>query len=414
MHTAYFTGAVVIIDQITAVTISLLVHYIAGKKEIIRRLEKTNDQLLKYDTASGFINHEQFHQNLHTQVGSKNPFHLIIIELQPSKNSFNLDQFQSYIESSASLIKEAFPEAHVLARYGRNEFAMLLLKKPHYPVQSMLIRKLNNLQVLLEQTQLYYGISTIDEFTDSQCDHVLIEAEGQLFAMKNRIYSGQELQRVRDEKIIMVGELAAGMAHEIRNPLTSLKGFLQLSKNSNYNIEKWYDLIMNEVLRVSELTSEFLQFSKPHISNYKVLDINECIQRVISLIQSEISLQGHQLIYTPCEQPVYVKMDRDKIVQVLLNIIKNGMEAMETSGQIRIRCKIDEEFVLIEIQDTGIGIEHDKHAHIFDPFYTTKPEGTGLGLSICQKIVHDHDGFIQVVSEAGLGALFTLKIPRVE
>ncbi|WP_325176601.1 two-component system sensor histidine kinase NtrB [Paenibacillus alkalitolerans] len=232
----------------------------------------------------------------------------------------------------------------------------------------------------------------------------------------NREWKRQKLEDelyYRSEKLRLIGELAAGMAHEIRNPLTTVKGFLQLAKSNN-DLDKWYKLIMDEINRMNDLTAEFLLFSRPSQSSMKILPIQACIERVIQLTVSEASKLGHQLYSEMEVGELYMLMDRDKIVQLFLNLIKNAFEAMEVSGTVAIKVTRDKQSAVVEVRDTGKGIPASQMNKLFDPFYTTKEYGTGLGLSICHKIVQDHQGTIDVQSVVNSGTVFTITFPLAD
>jgi signal transduction histidine kinase len=221
----------------------------------------------------------------------------------------------------------------------------------------------------------------------------------------------REQMNFRNEKLKVVGELAAGMAHEIRNPLTSIKGFLQLSASKDYNIKPWYDLIMYEVTRMSELTGEFLQFSKHQDTSLKSYNLHKCLLNVISLTESEALRLGHQIIYNEYDESIYILIDKDKMIQVIVNLVKNALEAMPESGEVHLRLTKEKNKVSIEVTDSGAGIPKTHLDKIFNPFFTTKASGTGLGLSICQKIIQDHGGTIEVSSTLGKGTSFIVSLP---
>ncbi|MBC8080487.1 MAG: GHKL domain-containing protein [Gorillibacterium sp.] len=222
---------------------------------------------------------------------------------------------------------------------------------------------------------------------------------------------GFEEQSFRSEKLKVVGELAAGMAHEIRNPLTTVKGFLQLSQKHDYNIKPWYDIMVAEIDRMNELTVEFLEFSKPHQTSYKVLSIHQCLQKVISITWSEANIRGHEIIYTEYRNDLFIRMDIDKLVQVLVNLIKNAYESMQEHGKVTVRVLKKDRFAVIILSDTGKGIKTKELINIFDPFFTTKPNGTGLGLSISLKIIEDHGGKIEVSRTSHRGTTFNIYLP---
>lgn len=216
------------------------------------------------------------------------------------------------------------------------------------------------------------------------------------------------------EKMRIVGELAAGLAHEIRNPLAIIQGFLQYSKNHQYNIEPWYDLIQQEVGRMNNLTVEFLQFSKPHPSALQVYPLHECLQKVVSLTGPKASAMELGLEYTGGKMDIHVRIDMDKMVQVFVNIVNNALEALReggNSGRVTVTLSRIGSQSVTEVRDTGIGIREQDMKQIFNPFFTTKADGTGLGLSICKKIVQDHGGSIEVTSAPGQGTTFSVILP---
>lgn len=237
----------------------------------------------------------------------------------------------------------------------------------------------------------------------------IIEMEREKNVLKEE--KKREELRYKEEKMRLLGEMAAGLAHEIRNPLTIIHGFLQHSKKHNYNIQPWYDLILSEVSRMNKLTVEFLQFSKPNVSSYQTYSIHECLKRVISLTESKAHSSGHQIVYTEYNTDLFIQMDFDKMVQVFVNLINNAMQSMVENGNVTIRLLKVENKAVVEVSDMGVGIEEADLKKIFNPFYTTKSDGTGLGLSICQKIIQDHGGTIEATSILNQGTSFTICFP---
>lgn len=255
-------------------------------------------------------------------------------------------------------------------------------------------------------TLLVTGMDMITTFLIVLGVHYLINLERDKVLLKEE--KKQEQINFRNEKLMVAGELAAGMAHEIRNPLTSIKGFVQISASKNYNIEPWYELIMNEIARMNELTAEFLQFSKNQSTSLQPYNLHQCLLKVVSLVNSEALRLGHQIHYSEYDEDVIVLMDKDKITQVFVNIVKNALEAMTNSGKVIIQMYKDTNKVIIKITDTGVGIPPSTIQQIYNPFFTTKPNGTGLGLSICHKIIQDHNGSIEVSSFEDQGTCFTV------
>jgi len=227
-----------------------------------------------------------------------------------------------------------------------------------------------------------------------------------------------EEQVQRSDRLAMIGQIAAGTAHEIRNPLTSIRGFLQVLKNTfrDHNMTKEYgytEIMLTEIDRINQLVSEFLLLSKPKNITYEPIDISTVLREILPIIHNEAILHGVAVEYEPSPGALpKVLGDREMLKQVCLNISKNGIEAMSEGGVLRIVERVDyaEQKVNIDIHDTGPGIPAFLIDKIFDPFFTTKENGTGLGLSVCQRIIHDLGGTIRVSSK-GFGTTFTVGIP---
>lgn len=226
-----------------------------------------------------------------------------------------------------------------------------------------------------------------------------------------------EQQVQQNDRLATIGQVAAGTAHEIRNPLTSIKGFLQFLKRSlteNGLTEElsYTDIMLSEIERINKLVNEILLLSKPKDAVYKPLDINEILKEIFPIIHNESLLHGVEAKYILNSSLPYVIADSELLKQVFLNIAKNGIEAMQNEGVLTITTKSNQETKQVEIfiHDTGPGIPNYIADKIFDPFFTTKETGTGLGLSISQKIIHDLGGTIRV-STKGFGTTFQIFLP---
>lgn len=226
-----------------------------------------------------------------------------------------------------------------------------------------------------------------------------------------------EEQMQRSDRLAMIGQIAAGTAHEIRNPLTSIKGFLQVLKKTlqNKGMDKEHgfaEIMLTEIDRINELVSEFLLLSKPKNISYAMVDIPMVLREILPIINNVAILHDATIQYHAALNLPKVVANNELLKQVCLNICKNGIEAMVEGGILTIVEKFDtlEMLVNIEIHDTGPGIPSFLIDKIFDPFFTTKENGTGLGLSVCQRIIHDIGGSIRVSSK-GFGTTFTISIP---
>lgn len=212
------------------------------------------------------------------------------------------------------------------------------------------------------------------------------------------------------EKLAVVGQIAAGIAHEIRNPLTSIKGFIQMMGEDSKN-EHYYDVIMSEIDRINQVTNDFLILAKPQAQNFRVYPLNHIINDVILLMSPEAMLHDVEFTYLPFDEDLQLLCDRNELKQVFINILKNSIEAMPLGGFITIHTFPIDSKVQIEIKDSGIGIPKERIVNIGQPFYTLKEKGTGLGLMTTMKIIEKHNGTFQLQSEEGKGTTITIEFP---
>jgi len=220
----------------------------------------------------------------------------------------------------------------------------------------------------------------------------------------------------RAERLASVGRLASGVAHEIRNPLGALKGFLQYfqRKLSLQGQDKTYlAVMMKEVDRLNSVISSLLDFARPKEPTPELCDVGDLIRHVLTLTESDVQSKHIRISLNIAENLPHVSLDRDQMIQVLLNMVLNAVQMMDTEGQITIGAHIRPETGQLELTvlDTGKGIPTDDLPRIFDPFFTTKKQGTGLGLAIAHTIIENHHGEITVESEEGKGSTFRIRLP---
>ncbi len=213
----------------------------------------------------------------------------------------------------------------------------------------------------------------------------------------------------RSEKLSIVGELAAGVAHEIRNPLTSLKGFLQLLKEKN---TVYVDIMLNEIERISNIVNEFMSFAKPHAVKFVEIDLRTLIENVIYLMEPQAMLFNVQMTLH-CDPDVRtICCEPNQIKQVFMNLLKNAIESMPHGGTIEIAIRPTEnDSVSIRIVDQGIGIPEEKLSKVGEPFYSLKENGTGLGLMVCHRIIETHNGSMSIQSKLQEGTTVEIEIP---
>jgi len=220
----------------------------------------------------------------------------------------------------------------------------------------------------------------------------------------------------RSERLASLGSLAAGMAHEIRNPLSSIKGFAQFFlKKAIPGTEdhKYSGVMIKEVERLNRVISNLLDFARPKELVKEKVPLADLIHHSIELIQDDARSKSIQLMIDIEKGIPDLELDRDQITQVLLNVELNGLNAVQEGGTLWIRCFRGEDpnIVIVEIEDTGHGIPEDELSKIFDPFYTTKKRGTGLGLAIAHRIVENHSGTLSVRSQKDSGTVFRIEFP---
>jgi len=245
-------------------------------------------------------------------------------------------------------------------------------------------------------------------------------------------FKEMEEQMKRFDKMAAVGLLAAGMAHEIRNPLTSLSGSIQMLKSElplDPQQQKLMEIILRESERLNALITDFLLFAQPPQTNKRSWEIRKVIEETIDLFIHSPSFHEGIRIHRPSTRENFQAMiDPDQMKQVFWNLLTNAAQAMFNGGEIRVHLgkqngiswetglpfplqKKGKEWVKISITDSGNGITGQEKEKIFEPFFTTKENGTGLGLSIVHKIIENHNGVIKVESELGKGSTFTIFLP---
>lgn len=217
---------------------------------------------------------------------------------------------------------------------------------------------------------------------------------------------------VNKEKMSVVGELSAGIAHEIKNPLTAIKGFIQLIQKSGKTNKDHVNLVLSEIDRINEIVSEMLILSKPHTKKLVIFPLKDAIQYVIDLVSNESLKNNIHIHLNNIDESTLVKGDINGLKQVFLNLIKNAMEAMPTGGVIDISSLYtSEDYITIKIRDDGMGISAENQKLLGHAFFTSKEKGMGLGLTITYKIIQEHNGHISIESKESEGTVVTLSLP---
>ncbi len=238
-------------------------------------------------------------------------------------------------------------------------------------------------------------------------------------ALENAILYKEQRERFkrmsRADKLATIGELAAGAAHEIRNPLTAIQSSLQYL-STKIHAEKENKLLTNalqETGRINEILSALLSFSRPSEIKKEENNIIEILEESLDLISIQSKKYKIKITRDYPNTPLLLNSDKAQLKQLFLNILLNSAQAMKEGGELKIEVHPkDNHNILITVTDTGEGIPEDKLDNIFDPFFTTKSGGTGLGLSICYGIIESHKGEIEVKSKVGQGTIISIILPQ--
>lgn len=218
-------------------------------------------------------------------------------------------------------------------------------------------------------------------------------------------------QAAHNEKLAFIGRIATGVTHEIKNPLTSLKGFVQLQELEQTYNPKYSKIMLQELERLTIIVNDLMVIGKPQSINLKPISLTNCLEYVVSLLQQEAENKQITIYTNFPEEQVQIMGEDVRLKQVILNLVKNAMEAMPDGGEIRLKLVNDGDWTTIHIMDRGVGIAEEDIPHLDQAFYTTKENGTGLGLMVSYKIVEDHHGKIDVQSELNHGTTFSISFP---
>lgn len=213
------------------------------------------------------------------------------------------------------------------------------------------------------------------------------------------------------EKLSVAGQLAAGIAHEIRNPITAIKGFVQLMK-SGLEKKEYYDIMSSEIERIEQILSELLILAKPQVSKFERKDLRILLAQVVTLLDTQAILNNVEIITEFQSDGTHILCEENQLKQVFINYIKNAIEAMPRGGKLFIQIrKVNREKLSIRFIDEGVGMSKEVLSKLGQPFYTTKEKGTGLGYMISKKIIENHFGEVHIMSEVNKGTTIEVNFP---
>ncbi|MDQ0886230.1 two-component system sporulation sensor kinase B [Paenibacillus sp. V4I9] len=223
----------------------------------------------------------------------------------------------------------------------------------------------------------------------------------------------QEVQR--SEKLNVLSELAASVAHEIRNPMTVARGFMQILSQSEVTEEKkriYTTMVIEEIDRAQSIITDYLSFAKPQAEKLEEVDVSTLSLKLSNLINPYASMRGVEILID-MESSLLVKANSEKMIQCLVNLTKNGIEAMPSGGTLQITGFKKSAKVILQIKDNGIGMTPEQVNRLGTPFYSTKNKGTGLGMMVSYRIIKTFGGLIEVTSQPDQGTCFTISLPTV-
>lgn len=248
------------------------------------------------------------------------------------------------------------------------------------------------------------------EFLRQLGPHLGLALQNALLLRQSRL----RLRRLyRTERLATVGQLAAGAAHEIRNPLTGIRSTIQYLRRDYQDDDQKRELVdelIAEVDRIDQIIAGLLSFARPGEPSLEAVDLAELLRQTAHLVETTARKSRVEMVLDLREMSAPIQADPAQLKQVFLNLFMNAIQAMPDGGQLRLRLQSTGDGYRVEVADTGAGIPPDDLERIFDPFFTTKAEGTGLGLAICYGIVSRHGGEIDVESQAGTGTRVTVKL----
>lgn len=343
-----------------------------------------------------------------------------------------------------------------LTRKSKNNITQTRLRSEHLADIELLTRKLEayierletgrifsegamealNRLGLVRDLEMYYKTKHGEKIPVSFSGSVIKDKEGGFVAIVIVARDMREIRRMellltRSKKLAAIGELAAGVAHEINNPLNVISGNAEIlsKKSQDTNVKLLTKIIMEQVKRAARITDNLQQFSKQRQQKVEPIDINNVLKDTLPLLEYQARLQNIVIVKYLNSSLPKVMGDSSQLQQVFLNIMTNAVQAMHEGGELRIRTyamkvaefgkrktdifRLGSRVVAIEFEDTGEGIPEEKLEKIFDPFFSTKEEGTGLGLSICHGIIETHQGSIEAHSKLGKGTTFIIKLPAL-
>lgn len=340
-----------------------------------------------------------------------------------------LNWYKSFFDNSADAVFIVQPNTWCILE--ANDIASNMLGIPKNELVGSTIPQFRRIFKLLSKTSAPVVLSELSFETEQNPDLMLeisarfVDFQGQklIQAMARDVSEHYAMtdKLVQADKLVLLGQLSAGVSHEIRNPLAAVNLNLQLLSRKIPEDSAEYPFVqtaLQGVERISKIVEVSLNFSRPAIPDVKEMNINSIIPQTLDLVASSIRKKDIKVNIKLAEDLPNVAIDAKQVQQVLINLITNASDAIKDKGNIDINTYLENsakynrgEYVVVAIGDTGCGISPEELSKVFNPFFTRKAEGTGLGLPITQRILHQHNGIIDVQSKVNEGTTFYVKFP---
>ena len=330
----------------------------------------------------------------------------ILVRSILEKRSFNFKEEE---------IPNLKPE-EILSLFSPKGFLLVPIFSENKAIGILAVDNLITGNKILEDDQV--GLETFANQAASQIENIVLHEELKQkikeLELASQILRENQNYLLQAERWVDIGKLATTVAHEIKTPLVTMGGYarraLRKAEEGKLGPHE-LEIIVKETERLESITSEILDYSKATRLNYEKKDLNLLIKDAIEVFRGKLRYNGIWLkTKFSLELPI-LNFDPKRIEQVLFNLIENAIDAMPEGGALTIRTKRNEEFAILEVEDTGSGINDENLQKLWIPFFTTKPKGSGLGLPVCKKIIADHQGYIEVKSEVSKGSRFTVYLP---
>lgn len=287
-----------------------------------------------------------------------------------------------------------------------------ILVDSSYPIVSRLIER-----VFESGKPIHTSVQNEDQDLMYSAIPILAVDNINMYAVALFVQDITELQALRREldrmdRLSLVGEMAASITHEIRNPMAVVRGYVQLlQERSQTGQREYFSIILEELDRTNRIISDFLTLAQNKREQRFSYSLNDVIQELVPLLQADTNLRGQTLVVELADNLPQFQINESEIKQLLLNISRNGMEAMQQDGVLAIKTMLVHHQIILSISDTGLGIPDELKQKIFEPFYSSKRMGTGLGLPLCANIVQRHNGKIYVKNNEVQGTIFQIVFP---